>query len=302
MVMSSIPTPVMVQFWNLRNFIYPDLSQYIRLQMSANMGHCWEHAWGIALPFVLQASEWTKIPDSWLRIASRDALPTARVRLSNVRTLSLWWRRTSPTRRLPSMHCSCGKKPRQSTGSEGKEAWVSGSASGVYNLASKGIFCQCCCCPHSCYSSHFHFLGLRLVLCQLAVWLFFSNCCLLSFSLHLPFSGLSSGNPPVSAVVFLIFCNLFLLYFRQSLVFRSDNPANFISLLTILPTMQASVLTSSLRSFILLLSTVFTPAVLLNQLFSHTCSLHSCLSDRATVSRPYDRNQGSSLSTFWKSF
>ena len=50
-------------------------------------------------------------------------------------------------------------------------------------------------------------------------------------------------------------------------------PAHFIRVLTILPTLQAFVPTSSLRSFILRLSTLSTPAILLIQLFSHTCSL-----------------------------
>ena len=46
-----------------------------------------------------------------------------------------------------------------------------------------------------------------------------------------------------------------------------------LRLLSILPTMQALVPTSSRRSFILRLSTLHTPAILLTQLFSHTCSL-----------------------------
>ena len=50
-------------------------------------------------------------------------------------------------------------------------------------------------------------------------------------------------------------------------------PAHFIRLLTISPTMQALVPTSSLRSYILRLSTLRTPAILLIQLFSHTYSL-----------------------------
>ena len=43
--------------------------------------------------------------------------------------------------------------------------------------------------------------------------------------------------------------------------------------LPILSTMQASVQISSLRSFILLLSALFTPAILLSKLFSHNCSM-----------------------------
>ena len=63
-------------------------------------------------------------------------------------------------------------------------------------------------------------------------------------------------------------------------------PAHFIRLLTIYPTIQALVPTSSLRSFIPRLSTLLTPAILLIQLFSHTCSLCWCSSDRANVSKP----------------
>ena len=50
-------------------------------------------------------------------------------------------------------------------------------------------------------------------------------------------------------------------------------PAHFILLLTILPTIQALVPTSYLRFFIVFLSTLFTPGILLIQMFSHTCSL-----------------------------
>ena len=63
-------------------------------------------------------------------------------------------------------------------------------------------------------------------------------------------------------------------------------PAHFIRLLTMLPTIQALVPTSSRRSFILRLSNLLTPAILLVQLFSHTCSLYLCSSDRANVSKP----------------
>ena len=67
---------------------------------------------------------------------------------------------------------------------------------------------------------------------------------------------------------------------------RTMCQANFIRLLTILPTIQALVLTSSRRSFILRLSTLFTPAIFLIQLCSHTCSSCRCSSDRADVSNP----------------
>ena len=36
-VMGSIPTPGMVRFWSLGNFIYPNLPQYTQLQMSTNI-------------------------------------------------------------------------------------------------------------------------------------------------------------------------------------------------------------------------------------------------------------------------
>ena len=63
-------------------------------------------------------------------------------------------------------------------------------------------------------------------------------------------------------------------------------PAHFIRLLTILPTIQALVSPSSRWGFILRLSTLLTPAILLIQLFSHNCSLRWCSSDRTNVSKP----------------
>ena len=36
-VVGSIPTPGMVRFWSLDNFIYVNLPQYIQLQMSINI-------------------------------------------------------------------------------------------------------------------------------------------------------------------------------------------------------------------------------------------------------------------------
>ena len=63
-------------------------------------------------------------------------------------------------------------------------------------------------------------------------------------------------------------------------------PAHFIRLLTILPTIHDLVKTSCLWSYILLLSTLFTPALVLIQLFSHTCSLFCCSSDRTNVAKP----------------
>ena len=69
-----------------------------------------------------------------------------------------------------------------------------------------------------CHSFFFHFpfVGVSLVIRYSVVWLlllFLSNapCCwpfLSIFLLPLPFSDLSSHNPPISAVVFLVLCNL----------------------------------------------------------------------------------------------
>ena len=71
-----------------------------------------------------------------------------------------------------------------------------------------------------------------------------------------PFSDLSSHNPPILAVVFLVVCNLLFLlsdlFGDLSSFILTTCPANFIRFLTILPTTQALVPTSCLRSFILL--------------------------------------------------
>ena len=71
---------------------------------------------------------------------------------------------------------------------------------------------------------------------------------------------------------------------------------------TILPTMQTLVPTSSIRYFILLLSIILTPAILLIQLFSYTCSLCCCL-DIITVSKSYVlAGTSQEISTFHFSF
>ena len=68
---------------------------------------------------------------------------------------------------------------------------------------------------------------------------------------------------------------------------RSTSPVHFIRLFTNLPTKHFCMPTSSLSSSILLRSILFTPAIRLTQLFSHTCSLCWCFSDTGNVSRPY---------------
>ena len=101
-------------------------------------------------------------------------------------------------------------------------------------------------------------------------------------------------------MVFLVFWNLLASLSRlSSVVYHlSFSPAHFIRLLTILPTIQAFVPTSSRRSFILRLSTLLTPDIFLIQLFSNTGSLCWCSSDRANVSNPPHRNPGPSPSVF----
>ena len=113
----------------------------------------------------------------------------------------------------------------------------------------------------------------RLLLCFVSI----GPCCwyfLSTFLPPLPFTDLSSHNPPILAVAFRVFCNncaslswIFLGHFSYFIMTMC--PAHFIRLLTLLPTMQALVPTSSRRSFILRLSTLHTPAILLIQLFSH---------------------------------
>ena len=75
-------------------------------------------------------------------------------------------------------------------------------------------------------------------------------------------------------------------------------PAHFIRLFTILPTIQALVPTYYLRSFILLLYTLFTSAILIVQLFSHTCSLCCCSSNRAIIATGIQDLPFSLLETF----
>ena len=63
---------------------------------------------------------------------------------------------------------------------------------------------------------------------------------------------------------------------RHSFFFHYENVS---SPLLFFPANQASVTTSSFRSFILLLSILFTPAILPIELLSHTRSLRCCLSE-----------------------
>ena len=78
----------------------------------------------------------------------------------------------------------------------------------------------------------------------------------------LPFSDLSSHSPHILTVVFLVSeTSCFFmsdLFGNLSSFILTMCPAHFILLLTILPTIQALVPTSSRRSFIILLSTHFT--------------------------------------------
>ena len=151
----------------------------------------------------------------------------------------------------------------------------------------------------SCSSSCFPCVGVRLVYWSLrstaTFVISFHRSPLLAFSLHFSSSfaflkslftqssHLSCGLPrflePSCLFVSALFGSL-------SSFIRTMCPAHFIRLLTILPTIQALVQTSSLRSFILRLSTLLTPAIFLIQLFSHTCRLCWCSSDRANVSNP----------------
>ena len=124
---------------------------------------------------------------------------------------------------------------------------------------------------------------------------FFHWSLLLAFSLH--FSSSSAFLKSLVIQSFHSSCDL-LRYLQPSCFFVSDIfgnlscfilpmcPAHLIRLLTILPNIQALVPTSSRRYFILL-STLFTPAILLIQLFAHTCSLYCCSSGRANVSKQY---------------
>ena len=107
-------------------------------------------------------------------------------------------------------------------------------------------------------------------------------------------SHVSRCNRAISYVVFLSFSfpspgehNYAILGSRSSFI-RSTCSAHFNRLFTNLPIKHFCVPTSSLRSSILLRSTIFTPAIRLNQLFSHTCSLCWCFSDTGNVSRPYN--------------
>ena len=73
----------------------------------------------------------------------------------------------------------------------------------------------------------------------------------------------------------------------RSSTILSTCPAHFTQLFTNPLIRHFSMPSSSLRSSIPLLSILFTPAIHLTQLCSHTCSLCCCLSVRAIVSRPY---------------
>ena len=151
---------------------------------------------------------------------------------------------------------------------------------------------SCLCTPCSCSSSGFPCVEVTLVYWSLrstaTLVICFHRSLLLAFALHFSSSSaflrsiftqsshLSCGLPrflePSCLFVSALFGSL-------SSFIRTMCPVHFIRLLTILPTIQALVPTSSLRSFILRLSTLLTPSIFLIQLFSHTCSLCWCSSD-----------------------
>ena len=137
------------------------------------------------------------------------------------------------------------------------------------------VYLSLCCT--TTFVNHFHCSLL------LAFSLHFSSSSSFLRSLFTQSSHLSCGLPRFLQPSYFFLSDLFgdLSSFILTMC-----PAHFIRLLTILPTVQALVPTSSLRSFVLLLSTLLTPAILLIQLFSH-CSLCCCSLDRTTVSEPY---------------
>ena len=112
----------------------------------------------------------------------------------------------------------------------------------------------------------------------LAFSLHFSPSSAFLMSLSRQSSHLCRGRrflPPPWFLVSYIFYNLILTRCQ----------VRYTQLLTSLATVQTLVLTS-LRSFFLLLSTLFARANLVIQLICHTCSLRCFCSDRATVSKP----------------
>ena len=152
--------------------------------------------------------------------------------------------------------------------------------------------------PYS--SSGFPSVGVRLIYWSLRSTATFVICfhwsLLLVFSLH--FSSFSFAfHRSLFTQSFHLSCGLprFLdpscffvsaLFGSLSSFIRTMCPAHFVRLLTNLSTIQAVFPSSSRRSFILHISTLLTPAIFLIQLFSHSCSLCWCSSDRANVSKP----------------
>ena len=90
---------------------------------------------------------------------------------------------------------------------------------------------------------------------------FIFHLCLSQISLH-------TVDPPILAVVFLVFWNLLVSLSRLfSVVYHLSFGPCVTRLCSILPIIQALVPTSSRRSFILRLSTLLTPAIFRIQLF-----------------------------------
>ena len=131
------------------------------------------------------------------------------------------------------------------------------------------------CCLSFCSSSCFHVPCGRgeadhLSYCCTARLLFPSiGLCCWSFpsTFLCPFLDLSSGNPPIANLscghprflqVRCFFVSVILVNLPSLILTMC--PAHLIRLFTILPTKQALVPTSSLRSYIILLSTIFAPA------------------------------------------
>ena len=137
----------------------------------------------------------------------------------------------------------------------------------------------------SCYFSCFPCVVVRLVYwslrCTATFVICFHRSLLLAFSLNFSSSyaflrSLFTQPSHLSCLPRFLEPSCFFvsaLFGSLSSFIRTMCSAHFIRLLTILPTIQALVPTSSRRSFILRLSTLLTQAIFLIQLFSHTCSL-----------------------------
>ena len=127
-----------------------------------------------------------------------------------------------------------------------------------------------------------YLVGVWLAICRSAVWLLSLSLAPLHFSfprasiisLFRQSSHLSCGFPR-----FLQPACFFVseLVDTHSSFILTMGPSHIIRLLTSSSTTQAFISTFYLlKSFIILLSTLFTPAIPLIQLFLHACNLHHC--------------------------